>query len=442
MNPEFLAVIDHLTREKGIDREILLEAVESALVSAARKSLGPDVAEVTVKIDRQTGAIRIFSGGKEVENTGFGRIAAQTAKQVIFHKIREAERNVVYTEFSPKEGSLITGTMHRYERGAVIVDLGKTEGIIPRREQSPKESFRPGDRIRAYCLEVDKAAKGPQIILSRSHPNLVKELFKLEVPEIAQGIVEIKSISREAGDRSKIAVFSKDEKVDCVGACVGMRGTRVKDIVRELHGEKIDIIRWSRKQEEYVTAALAPAKVAEIRLDSEKKKAEVIVDDDQLSLAIGKKGQNVRLAAKLTGLDIDIRSKAQIALLSKISLSDLAGVGEKMVEQLKASGYPTVSSVARASIAELMQVKGIGEKTAEKILRSAKELLQKLEAEMAAQNLKQQEEAAQEQETAAPAEGTPAQTDVPPEEKPAEEFPAAGEPPKEESGSEEEPERS
>ncbi len=379
MNAELLAVLDHLTREKGIDREVIIEAVESALVSAARKSLGPSVEEVTVKIDRSTGEIKMIAGGKEVSNAGFGRIAAQTAKQVIFHKIREAERSVIFAEFSPRAGSLITGTMHRFDRGAIIVDLGKTEALLPKREQSQKESFRPGDRVRAYCIEVNKTAKGPQIILSRSNPNLVVELFKLEVPEIGQGIVEIKSISREAGDRSKIAVTSKDEKIDCVGACVGMRGTRVKDIVRELHGEKIDIIRWSPKLEEYVSAALSPAKVAEIHASKDKRRCEVIVDDDQLSLAIGKRGQNVRLAAKLTGVDIDVRTRAQLEQLSKYSLADLPGVGPKIQEALEEAGHKNVDAVARLSLEELTEVKGVGEKTARKIIEGARELMTKIE---------------------------------------------------------------
>ena len=387
MNAELLAALDHLTREKGIDREVILEALESALVSAARKALGPKVDDVTAKIDRTTGVIQIFSGSKEISEAGFGRIAAQTVKQVIFHKIREAERNAIFTEFSPRSGSLISGTMHRFERGAIIVDLGKTEAILPKREQSPKESFRPGDRVRAYCIEVNKTAKGPQVVLSRSHPSFVKELFKLEVPEISQGIVEVKSISREAGDRSKIAVYSKDEKVDCVGACVGMRGTRVKDIVRELHGEKIDIIRWCPKVDEFVTAALAPAKVAEIKVDDSKKRAEVIVEDDQLSLAIGKRGQNVRLAARLTGLDIDIRSRAQAAVLEKASLSDLEGVGPKLAAELTAAGYGTVAKIARSTVEELTQIKGVGEKTAEKLLEGSKQLLEKLGLELAAQEL-------------------------------------------------------
>jgi len=382
MNAEFLAVLDHLTREKGIDREIIIEAVEAALVSAARKTIGSPTADVTVKIDRNTGEIKIFSDGKETSNSGFGRIAAQTAKQVIFHKIREAERSVIFTEFSPRAGTLITGTMHRFDRGAVIVDLGKTEALLPKREQSTKESFRPGDRVRAYCIEVNKTAKGPQIILSRSNPNLVVELFKLEVPEIGQGIVEIKSISREAGDRSKIAVTSKDDKVDCVGACVGMRGTRVKDIVRELHGEKIDIIRWSPKLEEYVSAALSPAKTGEIHVSPDKRRVEVLVDDDQLSLAIGKKGQNVRLASKLTGVEIDVRTRALAAELAKLSIADLPGVGPKIKEALEEKGYKSVDVVARLAVEDLTRIKGVGEKTAQKLIEAAREIVAKLQPEI------------------------------------------------------------
>ncbi len=379
MNAEFLAVLDHLTREKGIDREVIIEAVEAALVSAARKALASPTADITVKIDRDTGAIKIQQEGKELPSAGFGRIAAQTAKQVIFHKIREAERSVIFAEFSPRAGSLITGTMHRFDRGAIIVDLGKTEALLPKREQSPKESFRPGDRVRAYCIEVNKTAKGPQIILSRAHPHLVLELFKLEVPEINQGIVEIKSIAREPGDRSKIAVTSKDEKIDCVGACVGMRGTRVKDIVRELHGEKIDIIRWGPKLEEFVASALSPAKTAEIRVSRDKKRVEVIVDDDQLSLAIGKKGQNVRLASKLSGVEIDVRSRAQAAELAKLSIADLPGVGPKLKEALEAAGYKTVDALARLTLEELCQVKGVGEKTATKLSQAAREAMTKIQ---------------------------------------------------------------
>ncbi|MBI4313484.1 MAG: transcription termination/antitermination protein NusA, partial [Candidatus Omnitrophica bacterium] len=306
MNAEFLAVLDHLTREKGIDREAIIQAVEAALVSAARKAMGAKQEEVSVKIDRATGAIQVLSGGREVTSKEFGRISAQTAKQVIIQKIREAERDVVFGEFQGKVGQLVTGAVQRFESGGIVVDLGRTEAFLPKREQSPKESYRHGDRIKAYVVEVKKTIKGPQITLSRSHIGLVRKLFELEVPEISDGIVEIKSVSREAGDRSKLAVVSKDDKVDCVGACVGMRGSRVKNIVRELQGEKIDIVRWSGNLEEYVIGALAPAKVSKLKIDKEKGRVEAIVEDDQLSLAIGKKGQNVRLAAKLTGMDIDI----------------------------------------------------------------------------------------------------------------------------------------
>ena len=267
MNAEFLAVLDHLTREKGIDREHIIQAVEQALASAARKSLGEEAGEITVTIDRATGVIQMRAGDQELKSATFGRIAAQTAKQVIIQKIREAERDVVYAEFEGKVGQLVTGAAQRYEGGGLVVDLGRTEAFLPKREQSPKESYRHGDRIKAYLLEVKRAVKGPQITLSRAHAGLVKKLFELEVPEIAEGIVEIKSISREAGDRAKLAVVSKDDKVDCVGACVGMRGQRVKNVVRELQGEKIDIVRWSENLEEYVIGALAPAKVAKLKLD-------------------------------------------------------------------------------------------------------------------------------------------------------------------------------
>ena len=394
MNGELLAVLDHIEREKGIDREVLIGAVESALVSAAKKTLGPKAEDVSVKLDKTTGLIKVYSGNKEVPSDDFGRIAAQTAKQIIIQKIREAERDVIYLDFQSRMGNVITGTVYRFEKGNIIVDLGKTEGIIPRREQSQKETFKQGDRIKAYVLEVKKTGKGPQIIISRSNPGLVKKLFELEVPEIYEGIVEIKSISREASDRTKIAVTSKDDKVDCVGACVGMRGSRVKNIVKELQGEKIDIVRWNEDIKEYITAALNPAKVADIKLDKEVKKAFVTVDDDQLSLAIGKKGQNVRLAAKLTGWDIDIKSKSALAEKAVVKPEEekvvtkeevkaekekditlITGVGPKIKEALEVAKFKTIDSIASASIEELAKIKGIGKKTAEKISKGAKEIL-------------------------------------------------------------------
>jgi N utilization substance protein A len=348
----------------------------------------PDV-EIKVELDHQTGKIRAFVGDKEIDSQEFGRIAAQTAKQVIIQKIREAEKDVVFDEFQTKVGEIVSGTVYRFDRGNIIVDLlGKAEGILLRSEQSPKEDFKQGERIRAYVADVRKEAKGPQIIVSRSHPNFVKKLFELEVPEIYEGIVEIKAISRQAGERTKIAVWSKDEKVDSVGACVGMRGSRVKNIVTELHGEKIDIVRFNEEMREYITASLSPAKISQIQLDKEAHKALVIVDNDQLSLAIGKQGQNVRLASRLVGWELDIRSKeaaeAKVEEKEAISeevkgkeaedLTQIPGIGEKTAENLKEAGFKTLETIAKAKPEEIMKVKGIGEKKAKKIISEAKKI--------------------------------------------------------------------
>ena len=377
MNGELLAVLEHIEREKGIKKEVLITAVESALVSAARKVIGakPDT-EIRVVLDPQTGKISAYAGKEKIDSESFGRIAAQTAKQVIIQKIREAEKEVIFNEFSARVGEIVTGTVYRFEKGNIIVDLfGKTEGILPRNEQSPKEEFRQGQRICAYVLDVKKESRGPQIILSRTQPNLVKKLFELEIPEIYEGIVEIKSISREPGERTKIAVWSKDEKVDSVGACVGMRGTRVKNIVMELHGEKIDIVRWSDNLQEYIAAALSPAKISEVKIYKEKNSIEVIVDDDQLSLAIGKRGQNVRLASKLLGWNIDIRSKAPIPKKEEASLVDLPGVGKKTAETLKEHGFDSLGKISSSNVEELSKIKGIGKKKAATLIEEAKKLV-------------------------------------------------------------------
>jgi len=383
MNSELLAILEHLEREKGVDKEILLQAVETAMVSAVKKAIGAkDTHNIKVEIDRKTGKITAFCDDKEIKAVDFGRIAAQTARQVMIQKIREAEKDAVYNEFSSKVNNIVSGTVYRFEKGNVVVDFfGKTEGIIPRREQTPKETFKQGDRVKTFVLEVKKEPKGPQIMLSRAHPSFVKKLFELEVPEIFEGIVEIKSISREAGERTKIAVWSKDEKVDAVGACVGMRGSRVKNIVSEIQGEKIDIIRWSDDIREYITAALSPAKISEMKLDKESKRAEVIVPDDQLSLCIGRHGQNVRLASKLVGWDIDIRTKPEpkedAAHKEEQSLANIHGVGEKALEALVAAGYSTLESLAEADPKALSQIKGIGIKKAEKMVKEAKNLIKK-----------------------------------------------------------------
>lgn len=399
MNQELIAIIEQIEREKGINKEVLIKAVESALLSAAKKviDIKPDE-ELKVEIDPSSGKIKAFRNEEEITNIDFGRIAASTARQVIIQKIREAEKDVVFNEFQGKVGEIVSGTVYRFEKGNIIVDLlGKAEGILLKREQSPKEDFKQGQRIRAFIVEVRKETKGPQIVLSRAHPNLVKKLFELEVPEIYEGIVEIKSISRQPGERTKIAVWSKNEKVDSVGACVGMRGNRVRNIVNELQGEKIDIVRHNEDMREYIKAALSPAEISEIKLDKEAQKATVIVADDQLSLAIGKHGQNVRLASRLVGWELDIRTKAAAeteAVKEKeeakvkavpaakpekkkakgVSLEQLKGVGEKTLTSLKEAGFNSIDDILEASPEDLTKIKGIGKKKAENLIGEAKKL--------------------------------------------------------------------
>ncbi|MDD4909808.1 MAG: transcription termination factor NusA [Candidatus Omnitrophica bacterium] len=397
MNGELLAILEQMEREKGIKKDVLIKAVEAAIASAVKKVLDvkPGV-NVRAELSSATGKIKAYAGDEEITSIDMGRIAAQTAKQVIIQKIREAEKDVVYEEFSGKVGEIVSGGVYRFERGNIIVDLlGKAEGMLPKNERSPKEEFKQGDRIRAYVLEVRKEARGPHILLTRAHPNFVKKMFEMEVPEIYDNIVEVKAISRKPGERTKIAVHSKDEKVDSVGACVGMRGSRVKNIVSELHGEKIDIVRYSDDTREYIKNALAPAKITEIRLDKDSQRAEVVVEDDQLSLAIGKHGQNVRLASGLVGWELDIRTKSQLEAKAEEkkraeveeaapsepqeegSLRALSGVGEKTVEELKKAGFTSLASIADTDIAGLTRVKGIGEKKAKKMIAEAKKALKK-----------------------------------------------------------------
>ncbi|MDD4953570.1 MAG: transcription termination factor NusA [Candidatus Omnitrophica bacterium] len=404
MSQELLAIIEQIERERGIKKEVLIEAIQSALLSAAKRVVDAKPGEdLRVELDPQTGKIRAFKNEEEIKSIDFGRIAASTARQVIIQKMREAEKDVIFNEFQNKSGEIVSGTVYRFEKGNIIVDLlGKTEGVIPRYEQSPKEEFKQGQRIRAYILEVKKEARGPQIILSRAHPNLVKKLFELEVPEIYEGIVEIKAISRQAGERTKIAVSSKNDKVDSVGACVGMRGNRVRNIVNELQGEKIDIVRYNDDIREYIKNALSPAQVAEIKLNKEAQRAEVIVENDQLSLAIGKHGQNVRLASRVIGWELDIRTKEAVAREAlggkeakkieepaakevkagkqkkakkeKVSLEDIKGVGEKMLAGLKEGGINSIDDILKAGIEGLTKIKGVGEKKAEKLIAEAKKL--------------------------------------------------------------------
>lgn len=342
MNKEFIKAVEELEKEKEISKELLVDAIESALVSAYKKNYGTSQ-NVRVSIDKETGDIKVFMRKEIVETVeddfveisleeareidikyeigdvvekqvtpkDFGRIAAQTAKQVVVQRIREAERGMIYDDYSNKQSEIITGVVHRVSNDTVFINMGKTEGILAATEQVPGEKYIVNNRIKVYIMDVKKTTKGPQVYLSRSHPGLVKRLFELEVPEIRDGVVEIKSISREAGSRTKMAVYTEDENIDPVGACVGTRGTRVQVIVDELFGEKIDIINWSNDPEKLISSALSPSKVEKVIINEEGKSATVIVPDYQLSLAIGKEGQNVRLAAKLCGWRIDIKSHSQ-----------------------------------------------------------------------------------------------------------------------------------
>ena len=373
-------IIDQVVKDKGIDRAVLVEALESAVLSAANKKFR-NTRDLEAHYNDEMGEVEIFefvtvveevldsykeidleeaqeidpdvqvgdSLGMKMDAGSFSRIAAQTAKQVIIQKVREAEREKVFNEFKDRIGELVNGIVRRYERGDLIVDLGAAEGLLPHREQVPRENYRQGDRVRVYISEVKMATKGPQIILSRSHPGLVAALFHTEVPEISEGIVEIKAVAREAGSRTKIAVASYDSDVDPVGACVGMRGSRVQNVVSELRGEKIDIIPWTMDVGRFACAALSPAEVTRIYVDNEMQSLEVIVPDDQLSLAIGKKGQNVRLAAKLTGWNIDIKSETRAA---EAAMEEFAAETGLDSEQQEAVDKDAESGEAVADVAE------------------------------------------------------------------------------------------
>lgn len=371
MNQELLATLEYIEKEKGIDKETLLETLRQALLSALHKTYS-EKEEFAVEVNPQTADIRVLRNGKLLDDADFGRIAAQTAKQVIVQKIREAERKTIYNDFVKKQGGIVSGSVHRFEKKAMFIDLGKTIGILPAREQSPQDEFRQGDFIKAYVVEIKKTPSGPEIILSRAHEGMVGRLFEIEVPEIHDGIVKIMGVAREAGSRTKISVQSSDSKIDAVGSCVGMRGQRVKNIVRELGGEKIDIIRWSEDTETYIRESLKPAEISEIRLNHREKAAEIFVADDQLSLTIGKKGQNVRLASKLLGWRLDVRSLSQ-----KIPISSVEGVGPKVMEALKTAGINSAKDLLKSTPEELVKIPGIGPKTAEKIIRSAHEIILK-----------------------------------------------------------------
>jgi len=353
-------IIDQIVKEKGIDRDIVVEALEQAVLSAANKKYR-NTRELEAHYNPEVGEVELFefvtvvdevvdsykeidleearevdpdveigdSLGMKMDASGFTRIAAQTAKQVIIQKVREAERETIFNEFKDRIGELVNGVVRRFEKGDLVVDLGRAEALLSNKEQAPREVYRQGDRIKALIMDIRMTPKGPQILLSRTHPAVLAKLFEAEVPEIAEGIVEIKSVVREPGSRSKIAVYSHDSDVDPVGACVGMRGSRVQNVVSELRGEKIDIIPWSEDPARFACNALQPAAVTKVYIDEENKALEIIVADDQLSLAIGKKGQNVRLAAKLTGWRIDIKSETRAAEAELLEFSSYDGAAEE-----------------------------------------------------------------------------------------------------------------
>ena len=347
MNQELLRIVDGLARDKNIDRETVFEDLEAAMLSAIRKA-NPDTEDIVVQMNRETGDIVAAVDGETMSIRDLGRIAAQTAKQVMIQRIREAERGSIYEEYLERKGQIVTGRTARWEGGSLIVDLGRTEAILPKGEQIPGESHLPEERIRALVLDVREQPSQVKIILSRTHPDFIRALFDLEVPEVAEKIIELKILAREAGYRTKVAVNSLDPKVDAVGACVGIRGSRIKNIVDELGGEKIDIVRWNDSSKILIANALKPAEVAEIALCFELGRATVVVTEDQLSLAIGKRGQNVRLAARLTGWDIDILTPAEfntgLDVLEK-ALRAIEGVDSTTVDKIIAMGMVNVLDV-------------------------------------------------------------------------------------------------
>jgi N utilization substance protein A len=411
MSRELLHVIDQISFERGLDRDTVLKALETALVSASRKRIGPE-GDIRCRLNEDKGELQIFclktvveetrdplvdisledarkidpeaEPGSKVEAltnlTEFGRIAAQTAKQVIMQRVREAERDLIHDDFKDRQGEIITGTVHHKEKGDLYVDLGKTEGLLPRKEQIPRESYRNGDRIRAYIREVCKTIRGPQIILSRTAPEFLIRLFEMEVPEIQDGIIKILGAAREPGERAKIAVFSTSKDIDPVGACVGLKGSRVQSVVRELRGEKVDIVEWAHDIETYLRNALSPAEIESAEIHEDTKGIVVVVPDDQLSLAIGKKGQNVRLASTLLKWGIEVKSRDSMRQDSggeapadlKTRLVSLLGINSPQADSLIEAGLTDTAALAGSSVGDLTTLKGFGEKTALKVIEASR----------------------------------------------------------------------
>jgi len=411
VNFELMEAMAQIAREKSVDKSILVETLEAGLLSAGRKRFGPN-ANIEVHFDNASGRIvmqlkRVVVEdaddlGLEVDLTearaiepdieigkeliqelsleDLGRNAIAAAKQVLVQRVREAERERIYEDYHDRVGEMVRGTVQQVDRGNIYVKLDRSEGVLPPREQIARDRYHQGDHIKAYIIAVDKLARGPQIILSRTHPEFLRRLFEAEVPEVAEKIIELKGIAREPGSRAKVSVLSNDDKIDAVGACVGIKGSRVQAIVRELGGEKIDIVPFSQDPVVFVTRALSPAKVLEAQVVEAEQKILVTVADDQLSLAIGKGGQNARLAAKLTGWKIDLISKSErerqreFERRVRIDIEELEGAGPKLRERLIREGIETVQDLLKTPLAELLAIQGVGEKTAEKLLEEAKEL--------------------------------------------------------------------
>jgi N utilization substance protein A len=385
MSQELLRIVDNIARDKNIDKESIFVDLEEAMVSAARKHFGEPESDIVVHIDRSSGQITAFKDNVQIDIKRLGRIPAQTAKQVIIQKIRADERDSIYAEFVQRKGEIISGTVVRYESGTLIVNLDRwTEGFMPKGEQIMGQTHRVGERVRCLILDVKETSNQVKIILSRTHPDFIRRLFESEVPEINENIIEIRALAREAGYRSKVAVISFDDKVDPVGACVGVRGSRIKNIVDELGGEKIDIVRWNESSQVLVSNALMPAKVSEIALCFELGRATVVVDEDQLSLAIGKHGQNVRLAARLTGWDIDILTPDEYNQGIERLTSCVKAVEEAddtMVDKLIALGVISVPDLDDVGVEPLINELKINKDIAEKIIAAAAKEVERIEAE-------------------------------------------------------------
>jgi len=420
MEYDILEALTLISQEKNLELDYVLETVESALVAAAKKKFGENDT-IKAEIDRATGEIRMYWTKMVVQNVtdrpnectqaeaeefyedveigqeldffidfaDFGRNAIASAKQILIQKVREAEREQIYEEFISRVGQLLTGTVQQLDKGNIIVNLGRAEGILLGKEQIKKEKFRQGDRIKAYIYDVQKSNRGPQINLTRSSSDFLRKLFEIEVPEIAEKIIEIKAIAREPGERSKVAVYSNDDRIDAVGACVGVKGSRVQNIVRELNNERIDIVPWSSESMIFVTKSLAPAKIVHVDIQHEEQKMLVVVADEKLSLAIGKTGQNARLAAKLTGWKINIMSETEYNALrqteemEKVDIEEVAEITEKMRAKLLAVGIETAQDIVTKGVEKLVAIDGVGEKTAERLVEFGRNAINKKIEEIA-----------------------------------------------------------